>query len=723
MQSHEHRRQVRVKNGRDGIALVVVLGFLSLLIIMAVGFAISMRVERLSARNSVDLVKVRQLGEAALARTVSDIEDDLGDQLIPDWRGTWVGGAFESVGSGVACSNLLTGETTNHIPRSLWQGAKAAEANAQWINLDYINDAGQTVRIGRYAYIVLDCSGLFDVNFDYSTTNQYPMTRGIGRAPYEFQLNNALLGEVMNANWTKMITCRTDIGQNIEKPWFRLETVSELEPFLCQGYANAPPLREGITPSNFFVYSRFPQGYLDPVANEAQQAFYVGTTNFDVVAAQAALSAMPGSGSIDIPNFILNLKDYMDEDYQPGNRSSFCTEMVPMVNEVVISNRFVQDSLSSGFYTNEYRVLVELWFPFGLANNRSYNCRIASVYDGADPPQANPTPPINETFTLPSPIQPRSFLVVTSSLRRASVNALPDLNDARVRVAVWVNETTDGAKEVDIMGTSGSTIMPVPIGQSVVGFGSYMRGVSANDPRINWNGQDSTQWRDNTPITLGTTNHSLALTWNSQFADGDGTMYVRNSLMQVPGEMGLMLYNASRPWRTIDLVEGAGDFYPVLDRFTTRTNEVVYGLINPNGWNTGVVATAFMNMPVDKFPGESGAPNMTAAQAITLARSICSGSRTITNISELGASTISNAIRAAIGGTPGIHQIEGAIRNSANLLSPRHNAFTVILAAQLTDAENNPLAETRGVGIIWRDPYTVADRHQVYVRNFRWITE
>jgi hypothetical protein len=715
MQSHELRTPALVTRSRDGIALVVVLGFLTLLVIMAMGFAISMRVERLSARNSVDLVKVRQLGEAALARVVSDVDEDLGDSLIPNWRGNWADGVFESVGSGVPMTNLLSGQTTNHVPRSLWNGARVASANAQWLPLQYVNNAGQTITAGRYAYLVLDCSGLFDVNFDYSTTNQFPQSRGVGLTPYEFRLDSALLGEVVDANWTKMITCRTDTSQNIEKPWYRLESVAELAPFLCQGYANAPPLRQGTIPSNFFCYSRFPQGYLDTSGQVAQPEF-IGGTNFEDGPVRTVLQDM---GITDVDNMILNLRDYMDADYQPGNLASFCTEMVPMINEVVVSNSF--DYVNPTTYTNRYQVMVELWFPFGLSNPRAYNVRIGARYSGAS---INP-PPLNQTINLSSPIAARSFIVVTSTVQQLASATLPGpMGNAVVDLAVIVQETTDGTKAVDSMGQVGG-LMRIPIGQTIGAAlqGGFLRGMSVNDPRINWNGQDTTQWRDNTPITLGTNNNAAAVTMTSQYADGGPTMYVRNGNMQVPGEMGLLLYDASRPWRTIDLLEGTGDFFPVLDRFTTRTNEVVYGLINPNSWNTGVVATAFRGMPVERFPGETGAATMSAAQALATARGIAAGARTITNISELGSTIISNGIRTAMGSALDIMQLEGAVRNSANLLSPRHNAFTVILAAQLVDEENNPIAETRGVGIVWRDPYPVDNRHQVYVRNFRWITE
>jgi len=67
---------------------------------------------------------------------------------------------------------------------------------------------------------------------------------------------------------------------------------------------------------------------------------------------------------------------------------------------------------------------------------------------------------------------------------------------------------------------------------------------------------------------------------------------------------------------------------------------------------------------------------------------------------------------------------ESIVRNSAGLFAPRQQLFTVLLNAQvLQDNSTNVLAEQRGVGLVWRDPYPVNGRHEIRVRNFRWLTE
>lgn len=58
---------------QQGVVLIMVLGMLSVMIIMAVSFAVSMRTERLAAGNSLDSVKANQLARTALHLAMADI--------------------------------------------------------------------------------------------------------------------------------------------------------------------------------------------------------------------------------------------------------------------------------------------------------------------------------------------------------------------------------------------------------------------------------------------------------------------------------------------------------------------------------------------------------------------------------------------------------------------------------------------------------------------------
>jgi Tfp pilus assembly protein PilX len=65
--------ETRERAGKQGIALVLVLGFLAILTLMSVGFAISMRTEHLVSRAHLDGVCARQLAYTAMARGLDDV--------------------------------------------------------------------------------------------------------------------------------------------------------------------------------------------------------------------------------------------------------------------------------------------------------------------------------------------------------------------------------------------------------------------------------------------------------------------------------------------------------------------------------------------------------------------------------------------------------------------------------------------------------------------------
>ncbi|MDD4352644.1 MAG: pilus assembly PilX N-terminal domain-containing protein, partial [Candidatus Gracilibacteria bacterium] len=72
---------MEIKKHNSGIALVMVLGILSVMLILAVAFAIAMRTERMAAGNYADSVRARQLVHVGIARAMADIQNNL---CLPD---------------------------------------------------------------------------------------------------------------------------------------------------------------------------------------------------------------------------------------------------------------------------------------------------------------------------------------------------------------------------------------------------------------------------------------------------------------------------------------------------------------------------------------------------------------------------------------------------------------------------------------------------------------
>ena len=120
---------------REGIALIAVLGFLSILILMAIAFLMNMRTERLVAETAKDDVQTRQLLHGALAAAMDDVNDIDGNSRPDHWRPlescqdpcnirlpkSWVIMQLLSRGRHTpiwdANVRLISGEVTNWIPR------------------------------------------------------------------------------------------------------------------------------------------------------------------------------------------------------------------------------------------------------------------------------------------------------------------------------------------------------------------------------------------------------------------------------------------------------------------------------------------------------------------------------------------------------------------------------------------------------------------------------
>ena len=73
----------------SGVALVVTLGIMALLLVMALGFASIMRIERVSARNFADSVQSRYVARAGLERALAQLKFGLNAQPYGNGLGAW----------------------------------------------------------------------------------------------------------------------------------------------------------------------------------------------------------------------------------------------------------------------------------------------------------------------------------------------------------------------------------------------------------------------------------------------------------------------------------------------------------------------------------------------------------------------------------------------------------------------------------------------------------
>jgi Tfp pilus assembly protein PilX len=352
--------------GRRGVALIIVLGLLGLLLISAVSFAVLMRTERNAATNYRHTSSARQMLHAGLARAIEDINADIGEDLCPAWTNrTVITGSFTNkypesmffsrytntaTGNDPVPARLLTKDVMTYIPvlyhRRLTENIYASP---EWIPITYSNST-----LGRYAYAVIDSSGLLDAHLVYdSTTNRW-----LGTSPKEIRLDTNILSRKDLINVASFTADRTTHK--------RYETVSELA-----------TLNSGIDTSklaNFEVFSRYSTNAAAGVTNI--NLFGLTTNQLADAAVRAAItkgftdSGCTGTAPLTFPALTREdilyaaLADYLDSDsvmnrpYWLGPTAAFsrpCTEKLPLLTSYGVTVTYTRTLLGGTNYVHNFK--------------------------------------------------------------------------------------------------------------------------------------------------------------------------------------------------------------------------------------------------------------------------------------------------------------------------------------------------------------------------------
>ncbi len=697
-----------VSDPRAGIALVIVLGMLAVITTLAVGFAVSMRTERLATRNYVDSVRSRMLMNAALARAMEEVDNNIGDDVYTSGS-KWPLYALSSKTGSRTCSGLVTNRsiTSSYIPAQLH--GDVWNQPVKWDPLIVPN----LKSTNYYAFLAVDCSGFLDPNHVTGKTRKYGLEPAEIPFPQTFPDFNA------------------DTIKDYRAYWVRFETLAEFNE-LGKKKVTALPAQPPIKVNQqysffFFPFSYFPLGRDGERSNDlvciVSNSMLEGATQGRV---QGQLEKMKTEAGLAIPDtamFMQNMIDYVDPGNVPKKLDSICTEPVPMINEVIVDNKFTLDGTK---VKNEYRIRIEFWYPFvGKQNNNSYLVRFAAPYTSKFSDLNPATPQPNSIALSKASWSAGDYFVVESAWSPAEHDfeddPLPipaDFADTVVQVSVRFFESGAGGGEVDWAGMDKNSLLEIPIGlaikDSAVLFDTeFHYGIAANDPRINWNGKNLSQWKPVKETTPGDKNSTCTC------PESDGwKMYVANSGIQSVGELSFLLYDATKPWTTVPI---RGDnLMPFFDYFTVTTNFFSRGLVNPNSDMNEVLSAAFLGMPIEEYPGSGGAL-VAAEQADKLAVEL-KKVQPIKSISELG--KISDAAIDAAFDPVVLNPLkkDSLIRNSVHLFSPRQQIFTIFLAVQAKSETGETVGEQRAVAVVWRDPYKDENGlHRMFVRQFKWL--
>lgn len=739
MQKNAPKRDIP---GKEGIALIVVLGMLSLIIILGFGFAVSMRTERLAANSATEAVKNRQLLQVALARAVEDIGQDMvsANVVYPD--DIYLSGDFSENGQLIeTVTNLFSGEATNFVPRHLHAAADGLAAN--WIKIE---DPHSTNILGRYAFMALDSSGFLDINTIHNTN----MIRARGTNTGEIQIGQ--LPEISNL---------AGFLNNRATNWVRFESLPDIA---------ATARRLGTLnqyPSNVFHYSHFPPDlFVDMVPNDPRERLYIGgnSTSYendtDFITNFIARMENIGFSSAEAGVIFTNFLDYIDTDYEPRSLDIPSVEPVPMINEVVIRGEYssVPNGVGGVDFELQLQVIIELWLPFPEQPNLVYKLSNLSVnfpvpdslsnapqliqdlYNGLNPAG---DPPFVEPAIIT--VSQTGYYTITNTYPKKSVTipavpVLPTLTVAPEFNGVTVLDSNNNP--VDEVGAIWSTeiLLPLDNGVSLVNQGV---GIAARDPRLNHltNFPDwevyfapQTSLGQMNQNTIGVTNGDPPFDGPSSGMTGalpanTVLMYSRRGPMERAAELGFL--PTGDAWKTIKLY--GADRHRVLDEFTASLNpSPEKGRVNINTPLQHVMAAPFRGAALQSYPSGPAVGNISVVDAEILG-AVLVASNTVTlftNLSQIASVPENTFKQIAQNSSPIIYDshIESIIANTADLFRFRQNIFTMIVAAQTTRTDpsggETVVGEQRAVGVVWRDPFpNGAGRHASFTQFYKILAD
>lgn len=772
----------KFKGGNEGVALVVVLGLLSILLIMVVAFSTSMRTERLATRYYAEGVRARHLVHTALYRVLGEhIADETEGLVYADWT-------FDvySAGAGVAEVKLLEDGLAESpmrwVPMSLRSptlNSLGVDDGVAWLELE---DSVTGEVYGEYAFLVVNNSGLLDANVIGAREEESrPRLRGFD--PGEIRFHDSVLPESAN---NTLHTYRSVFR--------RFETVSELywltSTSIFEGQVGAArPLQQlpGSMADHLHVFSRYPRGYgvLGPDGewDAVDEVAFIGgdPADWDLAAIDTAIEDV-----IDDPThrqmFIRALYDYADEGLVPFGANvdeqfrRFSAKPVPMINEVIVSNSLQLVSgggVNPDTLTHRVYISVETAYPFPEnLDNSVFSVELDNLQIDVFPPyfQGIPMPPAvpDPVSFVPNPGNPypvtRFVIEQSRPVNDAGLPPYPTPGDIQP-FSVTVNfdqiRVINAGNPVDVVfGPWPATAFELPGDQPDLSGGGtsgtgrngahLVAAMSANDPRMNWDPNNNLHWRSVAP-TPGERNaprideEQAEHGYNSDETDW---MYARRGPIQSVGEIGYLLFDPTRLWTTVPLLEGGTGVSALLDRFTVHTNRIRRGMVNVNSRQERALMAALWQAPIERYPvttiqDGSVVTDTMATQLATELAERTSNAGPMANISEIGQAWTPAVMNNVLGADAVNDKFirESVLRNSLGLLGTRNNLYTIFVAARVfaegydpdnddhfADRANFVASDQRAVAVIWRDPFRTTDSigsptYESFIQYFHWITD
>ena len=653
------------RRNERGVALIIVLGFLGLMVMMAVAFMVQARVERMVADSTLEGMRARQIAQTALAAATQDYMNYIKsfNSQSDTMDGLFLSGDLKVTAS-YHYSDLYYGNT------NLWYGEagdwlpprfKSSKSN---VDLDDIQDMEwiwvrekpntHSPILGRYAYACFNLSGGVDANLlgrDYGTS---PVKYGA-----ETNRNN-VRRMVMDAisSSPSGATERQEKLARYQAMWQGFDTPVALAK-LTDGADNSGDDDEKNRWQGVDITEEKSKGGPGGLATDnlscySYSATHMGNTTTECTVKDIVnniyfsdwISQMGG----DKDEVERALEDYFNPSALPQGTDYPSVKAVPMFNEIKAEVQLMQAE-GSGKWQLKVTLKPEFWCPFpaGVPSG-SYTLKAPTVGGGAaqsgsedvwvrilgnssaglfQPTLKQDSPMPDDLPVEPStdPKSPGEFVYTLDIEGVPTDEGGTPLEIKALRVAgviiqkPW--ELLAGTKAVDSTPTDKLTITISPntlshgTGGNTTGAG-YME---VDDPRLN---HIAGRWSASSDGTMGDLNSCLEAARNAaKVAMGyepGKYMYCRNGNMETPAELGFIpVYDKKTPWMTLDIFSEFG--IPLMnslicdpkvwDIMDAKGYKVYYtnGTINPYTLNTNVLNGAFFGLSKNEVPNMTGTTN------------------------------------------------------------------------------------------------------------------
>lgn len=684
---------------KRGVAVIMVLGVLSLLMVLAVSFSETMRIERKGAANYVFNIRSRQLLEASLSRAIDHINSTTTNYYPP--------GRFLTSSNGLGYTDWnVTNDSgtvsfdfssfTDYVPDSVLSFVTNENNRAQWIQ-----SAGDDAMPGVMAYMVLNVSDHIDIN------------------------------TFTNTDWGSHLQIMDEVFGNLGVNASALRNaVSNSAPFESLGEFKS--LYPAISTRYLTVGSRYP---------DQTNTTFVGGDHDALVSISSDLisdiSGIPIPGDFyDTGRIFVNLLDYVDTNNLPKNIEVPATPIGPYTEAVNMLNEIMPETLLVIKQPPNTLVLgpqfrAELWAPFYEAYQPLSVLRgemgIRLFENGAE--VASNSASLNEAplTAIGSPqFHTNDLLRAITDFTVGSVTNQFDVDITLTDIEI-VRDDDNTTLDTVPGPLSFATIFTIPTnfsGSSVLP--NYTNSYQAYDPRFNWMDRGP-YWYTNTHTTMGTTNSYpgryifRGMGATAQY-DWDGLMYRSNrGRLYSPLEFGNLVLGHDRSLWTTFRVFNQSDAYSRHKLFENlRTgSEIRRGLINLNTDDDTLLDAMIEALPANYAANEG---TLAPADVATLRDEILVN-RPYSNITDVLDHNWRTNSLASVSDT----KLEALAAYLTSMTGVRQNLFVILMQASSatagmgTDADlalQSGVSE-KAVAVVWRDSIPVNGHYETAVLFYK----